>query len=142
MDERITGSFLYGNLKALSVLFRDGPKPYKTLQFTFENGDLINIDIDDRGEPMELEIIYMDSPTDKGGFRFDTNHRVKKEAILRRLLAAATRLTMIRMMQESLIEEVNTCLDVILHSGMYSTIDINKVDGEFKVIHKKPRDES
>lgn len=141
MNERITGSFLYGNLKALSVLFRDGPKPYKTLQFTFENGDLINVDIDDRGEPMGVEIIYMDSPTDKGGFRFDAKHRVKKEAIVRRLLAATTRLTMVRMMQKSLTEEVNTCLDVILHSGMYSTTDINKVDGELKVTHKKAGDQ-
>lgn len=142
MNEQIVGSFLYGKLRAMFVLFRDGPKPYKTLKFTLDNGNLINVDIDDRGDPMGVEIVYMNSPSDAKAFRFDKKHRVEKEAILRRLLAATTRLTMIRMMQESLTEEVNTCLDVILHKGMYSTTDINKVDGELKVIHKKAEHES
>ena len=139
MNEKMTGSFLYGNLRAMSVLFRDGPKPYKTLQFTLENGDLINIDIDDLGDPMGVEIVYMNSPSDANAFRFDKKHRVKKEAIVRRLLAACTRLTMINMMQGALTEEINKCLDVVMHSGMYVTTDINKVDGELKVTHDEPK---
>jgi len=142
MDEKITGSLLNGNLIAMYVLFHDGTKPYKTLAFTLDNCDLMNVDIDDRGEPMGVEIIYVDSPTDKGCFIFDTNHRAKKEAIVRRLLAAITRLTMIRMMQEALTEEVNMCLNVIVDSGMYSTTDFNIVDGKCKVIQKNPEDES
>lgn len=140
MDERINGSFLNGNLIAMHVLFRDGPKPYKTLQFTLDNGDLMKVDIDDRGEPMGVEIVYMDSPTTERGFRFNTNHRVKKKAIVRRLLAASTRLTMIRMMQESLAEEVNTCLEMIRHRGMYSTTGIDTTGDKSKAIHNEADD--
>jgi len=139
MNERITGSFLYGNLRAMSVLFRDGPKPYRTLKFTLENGDLINVDVDDHGDPMGVEIVYMNSPSDAQAFRFDKKHRVKKEAIVRRLLSASTRLSMFNAIQEALTREVNESLEVILHSGMYVTTDINKVDGELKVTHDEPK---
>ncbi len=136
MNERITGSFLYGNLRAMSVLFRDGPNPYKTLQFTLDDGDLINVDVDDRGDPIGLEIVYMNSPSDAKAFRFDKKHRVKKEAIIRRILSASTRLSIFNAIQDAPTQEINESLDVILHSGMYVMTEISKVDGELKVTHE------
>lgn len=134
MNEKISGSLLNGNLIAMYVLFRDGPKADQTLSFTLNNGDHINVDIDDHGDPIGVEIVYMESPKVEGVFRFDTNHRVKKEAIVRRLLAASTRLTMIRRMEEALTEEVNTCLDVIARGHMYSTTGIETTGDKPKEI--------
>ena len=52
MNEKISGSLLNEQLITMYVLFRDGPKPYRTLSFTLDNGDIINIDTDDHGDPM------------------------------------------------------------------------------------------
>lgn len=127
MNEKITGSVLYGNLHAIHVLFRDGPKPYRTLAFTLDNGDLINVDIDDNGDPMGVEVVYLDSQTPDGIFRCGKDNKVKKEAIVRRLLSASTRLCMIHAIQESLTREVNQCLDVVRFGGMHEPTSINKV---------------
>ena len=142
MNEKITGSVLYGNLHALSVLFRDGPKPYRTLAFTLDNGDLINIDVDDNGEPMGVEVVYMNSPTPDGVFRCGKDNKVRKEVIVRRLLSASTRLSMISAMQDALTREVNQCLDVVRFGGMYATTSINRVHAALNVTHKKAGDES
>ncbi len=128
MNEKITGSVLYGNLHAISVLFRDGPKPYKTLSFTLDNDDLINVDVDDHGDPMGVEVVYLNSQTPDGVFRCGKGNKVKKEEIVRRLLSASTRLSMINVIQESLTREVNQLLDVVRFGGMYATTSINKID--------------
>lgn len=141
MDEKISGSFLNGNMVGLYVLFRDGPKEADTLYFDLDNGDHINVDVDDHGEPIGVEIVYMEPHgNDNGIFKCGKDNKVKKEAIVRRLLAASTRLTMIRMMQESLAEEVNTCLEVIRHRGMYSTTGIDTTGDKPKAIHNEADD--
>lgn len=132
MNEKISGSFLNGDMVAMYVVFRDGPKPSRTLNFTLDNGDIINIDTDDHGDPMGVEIVYMESPVHEGIFRLYTNHVIKKEKILRQLLATTTRLTMINMMKEVLVREVNQSLDQIMCNRMY-----DMTGDKPKTIHKK-----
>lgn len=137
MNAKISGSVLNEDLIAMYVLFRDGPKADKTLPFIMDNGDHINVDIDERGDTIGVEIVYVDSTESQGVFRFDTNHRVKKEAIVQRLLAASARLTMISMMQEAMTEEVNKCLDVIRFSGMYTLTGIDTTGDKPKEIREE-----
>ncbi len=137
MNEKIVGSLLNEDLIAMYVLFRDGLKVYETLSFVMDNGDYLNVDVDDRGDPIGVEIVYMDSQDSGGSFRLDKNHRVKKEVIMRRLLSASTRLSFINVIQEALAREVNQSLDVIRYSGMYSTTGIDVTTNAAKTVHKE-----
>ena len=84
----------------------------------------------------------MESPVHEGIFRLHTNHVIKKEKILRQLLAVTTRLTLINMMQEVLVREVNQSLDQIVCNRMYGVTGIDTTGDKPRVIHKKSRDES
>jgi len=137
MSSKIVGSLLNHQLIAMYVLFRDGPKADRTLSFTLANGDHINVDVDNRGDPIGVEIVYMESNTPDGIFRFDKNHKAKKEEIVLRLLSASTRLCMIHAIKESLIHEVNQCLDVIRFGGMYAVTGIDTTGDKPKAIHKE-----
>lgn len=139
MEEKIVGSLLNNELITMYVLFRDGPKPDRTLSFTLANGDHINVDVDNFGNPMGIEIVYMESNIPDGIFRFDKNHMAKKEAIVLRLLFASTRLCMIHDIKEALTHDVNQCLDVIRFGHMYDTTWIDTTGNEPKGIYKKAR---
>lgn len=134
MNEKITGSVLNNELVAMSVLFRDGPEPYRTLKFTLSNGDFINIDVDVWGVPMGVEIVY-------GNFPQIADIRIgciPKKEVLRRLLSASTRLSTINELKEALTQEVNDSLNVIRlghlyeETGKYTTKIIRKQNGENK----------
>lgn len=142
MGAKIIGSLLNHELVAMYVLFRDGPKADQTLSFTLNNGDHINVDVDSNGDPIGVEIVYLESNTPDGIFRLYENHEVEKEAIVLRLLSASTRLCMIYSLKKALTHEVNRCLDVIRFSGMYATTGVDTTGDKPKAIHKKAVDES